>query len=167
MNAMSVRTTTAAVVLRPATIGDANRLLTWRNDPSAYQYYRASEPVTWETHVAWLTAVLTDPDRALYIATADDEPVGQVRLDRADDVVEVTMAIAAASRGRGFGRGALACALVTSRLRFPDARMIIAEIAEGNVASLVLFRSFGFREAARRGRFIVVASSIESIPPKT
>ncbi len=163
MNAIPV-CTTVKVLLRPATAGDADILLMWRNDPSAYRNYRISEPVTPETHAAWLAAVLEDPNRALYIATADDELVGQVRLDRDGDVVEVTMAIVAKHRGYGFGSRALAQALTECHRRFPCAQAITAEIASDNAASRALFVSFGFQEIVHRGRFIVFELSIGTAP---
>ncbi|MDO8463220.1 MAG: GNAT family N-acetyltransferase [bacterium] len=151
------------VTLRPATLADAATLFAWRNDPSAYQFYRTPHAVPWDAHVAWVASVLADPTRALYIVSTDGMPVGQVRFDQHADTAEITLAIAAEHRGKGLGAAALREAGAACRTAFPDVRSITAEIAEENAASLALFASAGFRAVGRRGQFVMLTRTTQSL----
>ena len=55
------------LVLRVATLSDADILLAWRNDRETRRQSKSTDKVEQSSHVSWLTAVLNDDDRALYI----------------------------------------------------------------------------------------------------
>lgn len=98
------------VRLRPATIADAELLFIWRNDPLTRQQSIHTDPVTWESHLAWLAASLQNPDRQLFIAEqaekGEQKPVvlGTVRADKTDAGYELSWTVAPARRGNGWGR---------------------------------------------------------------
>lgn len=68
--------------LRPAALADAERLFFWRNDPETRQASRNTDPVSWDSHIAWLTSSLVNPNRQILIAINDDGiPCGTIRID--------------------------------------------------------------------------------------
>src|SRR5579862_6545931 len=56
------------LILRPATIADAQILLQWRNDPQTRASSYDQSAVKWDSHMYWLGTVLVDPARELVIA---------------------------------------------------------------------------------------------------
>ncbi len=120
---------TGKIRLRPATIEDADILLQWRNDLQTRRASFNTEEVTKEEHVSWLTKLLENPDRLLFIAEEDGVPVGTVRADLIDGAYELSWTVAPSSRGHGVGKTmvALAADLIASP--------ILARIKAENKAS--------------------------------
>lgn len=131
--------------IREATSADAALLYEWRNDPSVRAHSFDARPLDWETHVRWLDACLADPDRLMRIAMEDERPIGVFRLDRlAEDLVVISVTLAASERGKGAGPRMLRLAAEACKARFGDAR-IEARIKGDNVRSLRAFSKAGFR----------------------
>ncbi|GAA1531594.1 GNAT family N-acetyltransferase [Nocardioides humi] len=142
---------TGDLALRPATAEDAERLLTWRNEPATRAASLSTDEIDLPTHRAWLAARLRDPDCRLLIVEHDDEPVGQVRLDRggADGATaEVSIGLAAAARGRGVGTRALRLLEEPARA-WPEVRALTARVRTGNAASVRAFLAAGYHERDR------------------
>lgn len=95
--------------LRPATASDAGLLFDWVNDPQVRGASFSTAPIIWPEHVGWLEARLADKDSAwLWIAEAGDRAaLGQIRFQREGDGAVVSFSVAAAARGRGYGRALL------------------------------------------------------------
>ncbi|MBK8136736.1 MAG: UDP-2,4-diacetamido-2,4,6-trideoxy-beta-L-altropyranose hydrolase [Chloroflexi bacterium] len=71
--------------LRRALYSDAQMLWNWVNDPHVRQMSFESNPISWETHLAWLNSSLEQSNRAVLIGyTMNNEPIGQIRLDKRD-----------------------------------------------------------------------------------
>jgi RimJ/RimL family protein N-acetyltransferase len=139
-----VSTTRGGIVLRPARPDDAPRLLEWANDPAtrAASFDRAE--ISWPEHVAWLAAVLADPDRRLWIADEEGVALGQVRIDRAPEGFGVvSIGLAPGARGRGIGRAVLLMGLAAAA-RELGIRRARAVVMEANLPSRRLFEGAGF-----------------------
>ena len=130
--------------LRPARPDDARRLFDWANDPEtrAASFDRAAIP--WPAHVAWLAAVLADPNRRLWIAEEAGVPIGQLRVDRAPDGRGVvSIGLAPGARGRGLGRTVLRMGLAAA-VRELGIRRAWAVVIATNLPSRRLFEGAGF-----------------------
>jgi len=75
-----------AVELRPATPDDAEVLWLWRNDPITRAQSRNTDPITWKSHVRWLSAALADAERRIMVAERDGVSVGTVGLHAIEGV---------------------------------------------------------------------------------
>jgi RimJ/RimL family protein N-acetyltransferase len=140
------RQLTPVVEVRPATIADAARLLSWANDPGTRAASFRSAPIAPGEHAVWLARTLALPTRRLLIGMLGDDPIGQVRLDvTGPGEAEVGISIAPERRGQGLGAGLLAAAVETGRW---DAALaverFIARVRVGNQASIRLFEGAGF-----------------------
>jgi RimJ/RimL family protein N-acetyltransferase len=133
------------VSLRRATLGDADRLLAWRNDPEIRAASRGTERIDPAEHGAWLRRVLADPRGKLLIVEDRGEPVGQVRLDHGDGRWTVSVGLTAAARGRGLGRAAIAAAVAWLGACEGDVT-VEAFIRPGNARSVAAFAAAGFTE---------------------
>jgi RimJ/RimL family protein N-acetyltransferase len=137
--------------LRPATLQDADILLSWANDPitrAAGFHHDRIDPVT---HRRWLAERLSSPHGRLYVGLDDDDrPVGQLRLDAGPDGrVEIGIAVAPTERGGGIGHDLLRAGMEAG-VADPDLRVFvyIARIRPDNAASIALFTGAGFIEVA-------------------
>lgn len=133
------------LVLRRAVAADAAFLLALANDPATRAASFGRDAIAPAAHVAWLTAVLGDPDRRLWIGEVDGTAVGQVRIDRvADGSGVVSIALAPTDRSRGLGRELLAAALAAGPEELEIVRARAVVLTE-NEPSRRLFDDAGFR----------------------
>lgn len=132
--------------LRPARPDDARLLWDWANDPVVRASAFDERPIPWDTHVEWLRRRLADEHAHIYIACAPGgAPLGQVRFEGDNDVVEISISAAREFRGRGWG-----AALIDAGCRrlFADTavRTIYARVKEANRASRSAFHDAAFTQ---------------------
>lgn len=134
------------VVLRRATGDDGALLFRWANDRETRRNSLSHEPISWETHIAWLARRLADPGTKLLIAELDGHPVGTVRFDLDAEVV-ISLTVAPERRGKGLATPIIlaACALID--------RDVIAEVLPHNEASIRAFLRAGFVREGDRYRY--------------
>lgn len=134
------------LTVRAAGMDDAELLWRWANDPDVRRHAFHPEPIAWETHVAWLAAKLASGTARLWIFSAGDEPVGQVRFDLEGTDAVIDISVAPDRRGCGYGRRMLAEAVRRLRAEGGPSIRPRAIVLEHNAGSLRLFRACGFRE---------------------
>jgi len=71
----------SGLILRPATLQDADMLLGWRNDSETRKASKNSTRVVKKEHLAWLSKTLGNTNRRLLISEKNGEPIGSVRAD--------------------------------------------------------------------------------------
>jgi RimJ/RimL family protein N-acetyltransferase len=136
------------LALRPATLADAECLLRWRNDSAVRGVSFQQDEIQPDEHRAWLEHKLADPTVQLFVASAGETPVGQLRLEMAEQrTVELHIALAPEARGRGLAAPLLTLA-ACERAPALGATRVLARVKENNERSLRSFRSAGFRERA-------------------
>ena len=135
---MSTRSAPSALILRPATLADAEMLLAWRNDPQTRSASHNEDEIPLTAHLVWLNQLLANPERRLLIAELDGAPVGSVRADRdGGGVTELSWTVAPTARGKGLGREMVIAALAD--IDGP----VRAEVKVGNVASMRIAEAAG------------------------
>ncbi|MGZ9276384.1 MAG: GNAT family N-acetyltransferase [Candidatus Limnocylindrales bacterium] len=135
------------ITVRPATLGDADRLRTWANDPVTRAAGAHPAPIDDAVHRRWLADRLGSTTDRLYIGLDDGRPIGQVRLEiLGAGRVEVGISVAPEARRRGVGRALLDAALAAGAADDGfDVDTYVARIRPENAASVALFGSAGFR----------------------
>ncbi len=137
------------LVARAGTAEDADLLLSWRNDADTRRWSRRGDPVAPDRHAAWLTAVLADPVRHLWVLESDGEPVATVRHDRIrQGRYEVSVTVAPHRRGEGLATAALAAAGQALAQLDPSRHVIEAHVQQDNAASLAVFHAAGYLRAS-------------------
>jgi RimJ/RimL family protein N-acetyltransferase len=133
------------LVARSATLADSKLLLAWRNDPLTREHSRVPGMVTPDEHDQWLTQVLHDQSRRLFIVELDESnPVGTVRFDSEfRGTFEVSLTVNPELRGQKYGTSMLLCAEQELQSQTSVAALR-AFIKDDNVASIRLFESAGF-----------------------
>jgi UDP-2,4-diacetamido-2,4,6-trideoxy-beta-L-altropyranose hydrolase len=143
------------LTLRAATERDARRLWLWRNEPDARAMFGDTKPVSWESHAAWLTTRLADPDTLIFIVEADERPCGSVRFHiELTGTAVVSIAMAGHVQGRGYGTDALAMACREAFARRFCER-IEARVKRENAASRRIFLKGGFVPAGEEADYLL------------
>lgn len=141
--------------LRPARLGDLDRLLVWRNDEQTVRFSGTQRGVTRDEHRNWFVARLADPATRIWVATEGDLSVGMVRLDVESGLGEISVVVAPEFRGRGFGSSLLETA--TGLLRGDQqCERVLARVDPANAASIRIFEKHGFTRMGTDRRLIVL-----------
>lgn len=142
-----------ALTIRPATAEDGRAAWLWRNDPVTRAVSQIHDPVPWPDHADWWSRALASPDRRLFVAEAQGEPLAVIRFDRLDEPAgsfEVSINVKPEARGGGVGRSALAAAC-EHFLKSEGAVPLVAVIHRENRASQRVFARIGFTRERRVG----------------
>jgi RimJ/RimL family protein N-acetyltransferase len=127
------------IILRSATIQDADLLLEWRNDPETRKASHNTAKVQRDEHISWLSRTLNNPNRRLFVAEEDGVPVGTVRADLSEGVWELSWTVAPNARRRGVAKRMVA--LLAYQISDP----IRAEVKAGNLASARIAEHAGMK----------------------
>src|SRR5690242_15556566 len=92
------------LILRRASEADCRLIWEWNNDPEVRAASFSTEPISWTTHERWYEAKCRDPNCFFYIAmNRTGNPIGDIRYDVAEYDAVVSVAVAQAMRGKGYG----------------------------------------------------------------
>jgi len=137
---------TAVARLRPAEPKDCRSYWEMANDPLVRAMALRTEPIPWETHVAWFSERLNSPSSHLFLLTSvsASEPIAQIRFDEVSkDVFEIDLSVARMHRGCGYGGRLLELGIHALETRV-SWRVLRAVVKAENSASLALFLRSGF-----------------------
>lgn len=133
----------------PPSAKDARAVFELANDPGVRRGSFHPEPIEWTEHERWFHAKLIDPASIYLLALAHDTLAGQVRFYVEDRTATVSIALAAAYRGRGLGSLVLERGLEHLRRASPLVQAIRAFVRPTNAASKRMFEAAGFALVAR------------------
>jgi UDP-2,4-diacetamido-2,4,6-trideoxy-beta-L-altropyranose hydrolase len=135
------------LTLRRANQNDCRTIWEWANDPVTRQNSFRPETIPWESHVAWFTSKLADPDTLFLVATNSiGEAIGYVRFELVTVAQAViSVAVAPTQRGRGYGKYLIVLGMQEVQ-RITRLNVVHAYIKTGNQASIHAFTSAGYSE---------------------
>jgi len=133
------------VTLRAAQPEDAQLLFERRNDPITRAYSKTTTPISWEEHTVWYAQSLGNPNRLIFVAMTDGQPVGVIRGDREQNGWILSWSIGSEHRGRGL----LRLMILASVPHFSG--VVRAEIKTDNASSIKAARSAGMTLRWRSG----------------
>lgn len=138
----------AVLQVRQATVDDAQLLLEGRNAEAVRRWSLETGIIEWQPHQNWLAASLSNAQRLLLIAEADDGPVGVLRYDLRGVEAEVSIYLFEGRFGLGWGRALLARGEAFVTTHWPQLVAITAQVLPANQPSLKVFREAGFTQSA-------------------
>lgn len=140
------------MMLRKAAKKDSEMLLCWRNDSETRANSLNTNPVGQEEHDAWLDKTLQNPDRLLFIAEEDGEPVGTMRADKLSEEngYELSWSVAPEFRGRGLGKK-----MLTQAVENFKGVNLKAIIKKENIASIKMAEAAGFKQESEEKGILV------------
>lgn len=133
------------IAIRAANKNDSQKLFEWRNHPIIRSVSRNSDPIAWEIHQTWFSAVLADINRVLLIGFIGKEPVGVVRFDKEGDFAEVSIYLVPEGGHTGQGRSLLLSAEQWLKDNRADIKHIRAGVLGENEPSKRLFLGAKYR----------------------
>lgn len=153
-----------SIYLREATKEDAEILFKWVNkEDSLSNKLNTNEAVTFANHLKWFANKIVDSNCAIWIIVAQEEPVGQLRLEVREKNVEVDIYVTSKARGLGAAKKALNVAAEKAK-QIWSSPTLIARIKNNNFVSRRLFKSAGYSELSNELDHIVMVldCSLES-----
>ena len=145
------------MTLRTATLGDADVLLIWRNNPSAREFSPHSELISIDEHIKWLSDRLERVQlEPFFLFAADQRAIGMSRLDVVSgsvDRYEISILVAPDQHGKGVGTRILNMTCEAFFSLHPD-YSIVASVHQHNFVSQKLFTSASFELLPSVGDFL-------------
>lgn len=137
---------------RPATMADAERLLSWRNEPTVRKWSHSTGPIGREDHLRWLQRRFAERRQWTLLAVPRGaDPVGMVRFDRTGDGAQISVTVDRAARGAGVGTRMIRQASELLLAAFPEIGRVTADVHASNDRSLAAFTRAGFGEPVAHG----------------
>lgn len=132
-------------ILREATMEDAETVLAWRNDKQTRDNSFTKDEIDLKSHLEWYRRKLNDDNCFLYILMAGEERVGQVRIDRINDLGEISYMIAPGKRGLGYGKKIIE---LCEEVPNGGVKALAGLVEKHNMASIKCFRANDYTEIA-------------------
>lgn len=129
--------------LRKATLADAEMILEWRNDAVTREHSFSKEEISLESHIKWMQRKLADENCAMYILMDEEACVGQLRIDKVDNVGEISYMIAPNKRKMGYGKRIIALA---EEIDGDDIKALMGLVEKVNEPSKKCFQASGYAE---------------------
>ncbi len=138
---------TSSLIVRSATIDDAQMMYRWRNHPSVRRVSRDSMPMDFDSHLRWLKSALQSESRHVMIAEINGRGVGVIRYDVLfDDTLEVSLYCDPRLTGIGIGSAMLNAGEGEIAGRLSTDVTVTAFVMPGNESSERMFERVGFVE---------------------
>jgi RimJ/RimL family protein N-acetyltransferase len=135
---------------------DVELYFNWANDEITRANSYNKELISYESHVGWFLKKVQSPDCFMYVFLNDDNPVGQVRIDKSesgDALIGISVDIN--HRGKGYAPDMLMIASDDFLQKNPDGR-ITAYVFIANEAS---YKSF-----LKAGYILIMRKEVSGIP---
>jgi RimJ/RimL family protein N-acetyltransferase len=135
------------LTLRRAGGADCRLIWEWANDPEVRAVSFSPDPIPWEDHIRWYEAKWRDRNCFFYVATSSNgNLIGQIRFDKNEYEGVVSVSLAPALRGKGYG-SALITQGVEKFFAESSANLVHAYIRINNQSSVRAFEKAGFSDA--------------------
>jgi len=92
-------------------------------------------------------AKLKDPDTTIYMAHYRNKKIGAIRFEANDFVIKTSLMLNPDFLGKGFGSKVIKIGVEEFIKDKNPKESLIAEIREGNIASIKAFQKAGYRES--------------------
>lgn len=140
------------MLIRPATIGDAELLFRWRNHPSTRKASLDTAELAYTNHLAWFERSLeAKKDRFLFVAMLGTLAVGSIRFDRISELVfEVSLYLDPDLHGLGLGKEMLIAGETQMLAVQQQPFRINATVLSENLTSAAMFLRCGYTGAPPR-----------------
>ncbi|SDA91060.1 GNAT family N-acetyltransferase [Mesorhizobium qingshengii] len=145
------------IVLRLVEERDLKTILDWRNRDDARVWFKTSDKLAFDRHLAWYNSYLQKEDDFLFLVEVDGRSVGQCGIYDIDEnagSAEVgRFLVAPEMAGKGYiGRS---CAeIVRFGTQFLKLSYLFLEVMEQNTKAIRLYTREGFVEEGRSGGLI-------------
>ena len=131
------------IVIRKAGEDDLDLYFGWVNERSTRANSFKMDTINYDDHSKWFRERLNSPDFFLYVFESGSIPVGQVRVEKGEEVT-INISIKESYRGRGLGKYMIEMAVDYYYNESIDDQPVLAYIKEKNLPSIQVFKKAGF-----------------------
>lgn len=137
------------LTMRLATASDVDLLFDWANEKTTRENSYNKQPISFETHSKWFHSRIDNEHCRIFIFfDSTNKPVGQVRIEKTNNVTKgeaiISISIGENSRGKGYSVGMLKMA--TKRfVEENEGCKILAYVFKQNIASYKCFLKAGYQ----------------------
>ncbi len=117
----------------------------WANDTAVRQFSFNCSWIPYEDHRRWFSQKQKEAGVFFYTFILKGLPVGNIRLQEAEEGYVISIAFDALIRGRGWGASLLGKAVEQFRKEEGIEDAVIGEVKQDNVASVKMFQKAGFQ----------------------
>lgn len=136
--------------LRKAGPEDLLSVYRWRNSPENQRFsIQTQGEISIENHTIWFNKCLGNPQQHLLIAEDEKAPVGVLRLDVDHTEATVSIYLLPGLKGQQRGQRCLRALELYAHQNLPSVKSFLAEIQEGNTASIKCFEACGYKLSKR------------------
>ena len=135
-------TQNSALRLRRAMLEDMQLYFIWANDPKVRLNSINTKPIDLEAHSTWFRNKIQTNNSALFVLTANNLPVGQIRFDIENDVANIDFSLDDFVRGRGWATRLVE--LGVEGLDVHKVDKVYAYVKNSNTLSKNVFLKLGF-----------------------
>lgn len=130
--------------LKPATLSDCYFWWKVRNEKTVREVSFDPKPIPYSIHKKWFEEKLKDKNSRLFVILFENQKRGQLRLDKQNSEVEISLALTPVARGKG--TGTIAIKLGTKKaISELGAKKVLAYTKPENLASIKAFEKVGFK----------------------
>ena len=126
--------------IREVTMNDYKILLIWRNDIDTRKNSHSMEPISEEKHKQWLSNVIDNVNRTIYLFEINHNPVGTGRIDYDGELYELSWTVSPDYRGQGLGKQ-----MVSRLVTLLEGKKIRAEVKKSNIPSIKICEYVGMK----------------------
>lgn len=127
----------------------ANKFFEWVNDVQVRKSAFNSNSVLWKDHLDWFSTKLNSDNCDLYILKFKHNLIGQVRLEKQDNIWLIDFSIDSNYRGLNMAYRMFILLL----LKFPK-RKLTAQVKSSNIASIRVFEKLNFTKSISQNEVI-------------
>ncbi|PBB37611.1 GNAT family N-acetyltransferase [Mesorhizobium sp. WSM3868] len=145
---------------------DLETILAWRNRDEARVWFKNSDKIAFDAHLAWYKRYLQKEDDFFFLVEANGRPVGQCGIydiDKSSGRAEVGRFLVAPEMGGNGFIGRSCAEIIRFGTRFLDLSYLFLEVMEQNAKAIRLYGRQGFVEESRSDGLIRMGLS----PDKT
>jgi LmbE family N-acetylglucosaminyl deacetylase/RimJ/RimL family protein N-acetyltransferase len=137
---------TMTISLRLARAEDMAQIFQWRNNHFFLMRSTTQTTVTWEEHQSWFTRALNNPDQVIFIVVQGEEPIGQVRFDRRDEMAVISVYLVEERTGKGLGIEAIRRGTQAAFKEWNISK-VVACVRQDNLHATRAFAKSGYTES--------------------
>lgn len=144
INKAIVQKSIRGISLKKAVKDDCDLFYKWANEDETRKNSFSSEKIELEDHIRWFYEKLEDSNTEIYVVIKAEKYVGQVRLEKKNDVSYISYSIDKQYRRNGIGTEVLRIIKSLSK-----ENKLIGKVKKTNTASIKAFRKAGYEEVDR------------------
>lgn len=143
------------VFLKKADISDAMTLFEWTNENEVRQNSFQSNPIKLNDHMTWFQQKIISSTSQIFILFNNEIPIGQIRIEIVEDMLEISYSIDFLQRGQGYGK--MIIKLVEQKVKkLNKTTTIMGKVKKENIASIKAFEANAYKKIDKGDHLVFV-----------